>query len=144
MQHPELLPAPGGYGDYMIRVFEYVIDNEPGITVLPVEYIVSAVLNQCTPSGCVFPKRCGESFLCVNQEGMIYPCGRYAGDKRSVPANIHKGSNQAGRKTLEALKVLRSFWLPARCKSYRYVNLCSGGCPMNDGIQCSMNCCPLT
>ena len=133
-KHPELFLRSGEYADFMIRAFEYVIENDINISLMPVEYVLQAVIDDHTPRGCIFSERCHESFICVNQDGNIYPCGRYADDKANLLGNIHDGITESGHEMLKRLKVSR---LRTECINCRYRKFCNGGCTVMNGMMCN-------
>ena len=137
VKHSELFLKSGEYAEYLIRVFEYVIDNEIDISLMPIEYILHGVLNGETPRGCVFSGKCSASFVCVSHDGNIYPCGRFADDKSHVLGNIHKaGITESGREILRELSASRSSNLRKECRVCKYVKFCSGGCIAHNGAMC--------
>ena len=137
VNHGELFLKSGEYAEYLIRVFEYVIDNELDIALMPIEYILHGVLEGRTPRGCVFSGKCSSSFVCVNREGNIYPCGRFADDRTHLLGNVHRGGiSEAGREILESFACLRTTNLREECASCKYRTMCNGGCIAHDGAMC--------
>ncbi len=137
LKHSELSLKSGEYSEYLIRVFEYVIDNEIDISLMPIEYILQAVLNNKTPRGCVFSEKCSQSFICVSYDGNIYPCGRFADDKIHLLGNIHKGGiTDYGREILRQIGASRSTNLREECTRCKYKTLCNGGCIAHNGLMC--------
>ena len=132
-KHDELFLDAGDYADYMIRVYEYIIAHDLDVTLLPIEYIMTAILGRTTPRGCTFSEACSDSFVCVNQEGNIYPCGRFADDKAEVIGDIWTGITPEGRETLGRLKAER---IRKECRECEYLSLCNGGCPVMKGLMC--------
>lgn len=136
LKHDELSLTPGDYADYLIRVYEYILDNEINISLTPIEYILQGIINNLTPRGCVFSRTCHDSFLCVDYEGNIYPCGRFADDKLNIIGNIHTGITDEGRKILENLKASRTSHIRSECKNCKYVKFCNSGCTVMNGAMC--------
>lgn len=136
IKHNELSLMPGDYADYLIRVYKYILDNEINISLTPIEYILQGIINDFTPRGCVFSVTCHDSFVCIDYEGNIYPCGRFADDKSDIIGNIHTGITDQGRKTLERLKASRTSNIRSECKNCRYVKFCNGGCTVMNGAMC--------
>ncbi len=138
VKHQELFLKSGEYAEYMIRVFEYLIDNEIQISLLPLEYILQAVIiGNTAPRGCIFSEKCSESFICVNQDGNIFPCGRFADDKLQILGNIYDGINKNGQQILKELKSIRTFKIRSECKNCKYKTLCNGGCIAMNGLMCN-------
>ena len=136
LKHDELSLMPGDYADYLIRVYEYILDNEINISLTPIEYILQGIINGLTPRGCVFSKTCHDSFLCVDYNGDIYPCGRFADSKLNIIGNIHTGITDEGRRTLEALKASRTSNLRSECINCIYMKFCNGGCSVMKDATC--------
>gem|GEM_PF-5700680 len=136
LKHDELSLRPGDYADYLIRGYEYILDNEINISLTPIEYILQGIINDITPRGCVFSGACHDSFLCIDCEGDIYPCGRFADSKSNIIGNIHTGITSGGRQILASLKVLRISQLRGECKDCRHVRFCNGGCSVMNGAMC--------
>ena len=137
VKHSELFLKSGEYAEYLIRVFEYVIDNEIDISLMPIEYILRGVLNDETPRGCVFYGKCSGSFVCVSHDGNIYPCGRFADDKSHVLGNVHQGGiTDSGREILRRFSASRSSNLREECRRCKYVMFCNGGCIAHNGSMC--------
>ena len=137
VKHSELFLKSGEYAEYLIRVFEYVIDNEVDISLMPIEYILHGVLSNATPRGCVFSGKCSSSFVCVSHDGNIYPCGRFADDKSHVLGNVHAGGiTDSGREILREFSESRSSNLRDECRVCKYVKFCNGGCIAHNGVMC--------
>ncbi|MBQ7216840.1 MAG: SPASM domain-containing protein [Synergistaceae bacterium] len=138
VNHRELFLKSGEYAEYLIRVFEYVIDNETDISLMPIEYILRGVLENKTPRGCVFSGKCSGSFVCVSHDGNIYPCGRFADEKRHVLGNVHQGGiTDSGREILCRLRASRTVNLREECVRCKYLTFCSGGCIAHNGAMCA-------
>ena len=127
-KHQELALGPGDYGDYIKAVFNYVIDHEVDIRVSPLEDMLEAVLYGRRPRGCTFREECNDSFICVNQCGDIYPCGRFADAYSHKAGDIWRGISQEGQKALKRLRQRRCVNLAEACLKCRYADLCRGGC----------------
>lgn len=137
VNHRELFLKSGEYADYLIRVFEYVVDNEIDISLMPIEYILQGLLDDSTPRGCVFSGKCSQSFVCVSYDGNIYPCGRFADDKTHLLGNVHTGGiTDSGRGILERLTASRGENLREECTRCKYLTFCSGGCIAHNGMMC--------
>ena len=137
VKHEELSLKSGEYAEYLIRVFEYVIDNEIDISLMPIEYILQGVLNNMTPRGCIFSGKCSQSFICISHDGNIYPCGRFADDKINILGNVHQGGiTDSGKEILRSLSASRSTNMRDECTNCKYVKFCSGGCIVHNGAMC--------
>ena len=137
VNHSELFLKSGEYAEYLIRVFEYIIDKEIDITLMPIEYLLRAVITRSTPKGCVFSGKCSESFICVSYDGNIYPCGRYSDDRINALGNIYSGGiTESGQGILRSLRDARTTNLRSECFDCKYKSMCNGGCNAMNGLMC--------
>lgn len=128
LSHEELCLDPGDYGNYLIGVHRYILEYEMEICVSPLEELQQAVINGNTPRGCTFHGGCSKNFMCIDQKGDIYPCGRFADQHRYRLGNIRDGIVDAGRNIQECLGARRDYRLPGKCKKCKYIRLCNAGC----------------
>lgn len=125
---PELALEPGGYGDYLIRVFEYAAENDLSLHLSPLAEMLSAILADARPGGCIYNPRCCRDFLCVDREGVLYPCGRFADAHRCALGTLKTGVTPEGEEVLRRLEARRTTALPEKCRACRWVSLCNAGC----------------
>lgn len=126
--HPELALEPGEYGRYLARVLEYLAEHRLDLPVSPLDEILQNVLYQNARRGCQHSPNCHSSFLSVDPEGTIYPCGRFADAQENAIGTIETGITADGRRVLERLALRRTEQLPPPCRACRYLELCHGGC----------------
>ena len=84
----------------------------------------------------MYSSKCLESFICVNQDGKIFPCGRFADENINFLGDIFNGINNDGKKILEILKLSRNSGLNKKCRECKYKILCNGGCLRMQGAMC--------
>ncbi len=128
VNHKELYLEQGEYGEYLIRVFNYLIDHDLNLTVSPLEQMLYGVIFHQPPRGCVFTKECSRFFLSINAAGEIYPCGRFADSGKFCLGTIDSGITEKGREKLDQLYERRCRTLPEDCTNCSFGDLCSGGC----------------
>lgn len=128
VRHPELGLEPGDYGRYLVRVFEYSAKQRLRLPISPLDEMCFNLLNEGENRGCQFSVHCHNSFLCIDPEGLIYPCGRFADTHEYAIGSIEEGITAKGQSILEALEARRTTRLPEKCRTCRHVRLCHAGC----------------
>ena len=76
--HPELALRPGDYASYLIGLYEYVLERDIRVSVAPIEPILYAIVHGQGIRECSFQEECSRRFLCLDDLGNIYPCGKCA------------------------------------------------------------------
>lgn len=137
--HPELALRPGDYGGYLIRVFQYIASEGLSIHLSPLAELLHAILYEKTPRGCLYQPSCCRMFLCVDQTGTLYPCGRFADVRVNALGDIDGGISPAGAAVLDRLEARRTSALPEKCRTCRYLPFCNAGCSA-DGSGESVPC----
>ncbi len=128
--HPELALRPGDYASYLIGLYEYVLERDIRVSVAPIEPILYAIVHGQGIRECSFQEECSRRFLCLDDLGNIYPCGKCADMDRFRLGTIWTTppGELGEHPVLRALAARRGERLPAACGSCRFVNLCHGGC----------------
>lgn len=126
--HRELCLEAGDYGNYLIGLHRYVLEKEAEVHISPLEELQQAVIHRTSPAGCTFRASCSRSFLCIDQEGRLYPCGRFADQRRFPLGDIWGGMTEDGKRTLEGLVARREKNLPEKCRTCRDLGMCRAGC----------------
>lgn len=126
--HPELALQPGEYGRYLAQVFAYAAERGLNLSISPLDEIIHNILHEGGGRGCQYSPTCHSGFLCVDPEGIVYPCGRFADTHENAIGNIQEGIMPHGEEILAVLSSRRTTNLPARCRSCKYVQLCHAGC----------------
>lgn len=127
-EHPDLAISGGGYGQFLIALFDYLIQHEVDLHVSPLEELLHAILYEDSPRGCNFCNSCLESFLCINQKGDIYPCGRFSDNELCKIGNISEGIWAEGNERIAEIRARRNEKLPLKCFRCKYLRLCHAGC----------------
>lgn len=127
-KHTEIALDEGDYGNYIIRLFDYIIDHEIEIRISPIEDIFEALLWDKRTRGCNFSANCIDSFICINQLGDIYPCGRFADRLEYKIGNITTGIYSDGENILKEIKKRRNEKIASKCKECKYLKWCNAGC----------------
>lgn len=127
----DYLIQEGNYADFVIGMFDYIMEKKIDLRLSPVSDMVNAVLNDKTMGECTFSSSCCKSFICITENGDIYPCGRLADINYLKLGNINEISllEAYNNEGVEDIRKRRSENLPQDCKDCEYVKLCKGGCP---------------
>ena len=119
--HEELCLDEGDDGRYLIDLHKYVLEQEIGIHISPLAELQQAIIHEAEPRGCVFHGSCSNSFICIDQMGTLYPCGRFADQHKCILGNIYEGITKEGKRIQENLYARRSHKLPEKCQSCKYM-----------------------
>lgn len=130
-EHPEIGIAPSEYAEAMNYLFDLWL-NEPKLS-FSIEPLVEMLQTIVTgiPKTCAFDGSCFNSFIGIDYEGTIMPCGKWAeseyrfGNVNNISiqdALVSSAANEFRRKRMIALK---------ECSKCMYYQLCKGGCPHN-------------
>lgn len=123
------LAAPGGYyGQFLMDLFDYLIAHEIDLHVSPLEELLYAILYEDSPKGCNFCASCIDSFVCVNQNGDIYPCGRFSDHHIYKIGSISAGISVKGNEIVREIKSRRKENIASKCACCKYLRLCHSGC----------------
>ena len=126
LEHESLFLKSEEYADFLIRVFNYLIDERIALTVSPINDIFSAIIDDREVRGCTFYGDCSQRFICITNEGDIYPCGRFADEKQCLLGNINDSSDI--NPDICKLLTERRTILPVECQKCDYNKLCHAGC----------------
>lgn len=130
LAHPELALRPGDYASYLIGLYEYVLEQDIRVSVAPIDPILYAIVHGQRIRECSFQEECSRRFLCLDDLGNIYPCGKCSDMDRFRLGTIWTTppGALADSPILRALAARRGERLPSACRSCRFVRLCHGGC----------------
>ena len=127
--HPELSLEKQQYAEFLIRAYEYIVENSINVTISPIDNILKAILSDGKIHECTFNPVCNRNFVCVDQLGNIYPCGKYSDLNEYRIGNIFDKSfslNQSG--IIRQLIERRTVKMPKKCDLCKYVAMCNAGC----------------
>lgn len=128
-EHPELSLKEGEYAEYLIRLYRYVVENDRDICISPLDKILQGILYENRITECTFCSDCNKDFLCIDYNGDIYPCGKYADMSEYRIGNIKEGNyNLLETPIMKNLLSRRSTTLPEACAACKYVSFCHAGC----------------
>jgi uncharacterized protein len=128
-RHPELILHTGDYAEYLIGLYEYIVEQNIDVAVSPIEDILQSVLYDRNMRECTFRKECNRDFLCIDYKGDIYPCGKFSDMESMKIGNIGKTEFNRIDDFLENnLCERRKIHIPKQCRSCKYIQMCNGGC----------------
>lgn len=117
----------GDYARSQIEIFDRWMETGE-------ENLREAVMRFIKPLLTGSPKECGQltscqnSFLGVDFDGSVYPCGRFCGNKHFRYGNIVEDTFMTIWKSPLRDKLTHSK-LPGKCESCSYTEICNAGCP---------------
>jgi radical SAM additional 4Fe4S-binding domain len=139
-KNPQLAIKKGDYANYLIRAYEYIIENEMEVTVSPIDKFLSAVLNQKNISECTFNPDCNRNFICIDHLGDIYPCGKFSDVHTYKMGNVlNIDDDILENHQFRKLQERRTCKLPNKCESCRFAFLCHAGCSAEACIEKNIN-----
>lgn len=115
----------GDYAKYLINIIKYIENNKLPVLVSPVCELILKTNKVCDVRGCTFQKNCINYFLCIDSNGDIYPCGRFADAKLYKYGNISVLSQE---EIIEKKNVNNICFQPSECVNCKYLKLCNAGC----------------
>ncbi|HYE82379.1 MAG TPA: radical SAM protein [Clostridia bacterium] len=126
-----LLLDKGDYARFLIEMFRLAAEAQAEIAIRPVSEMLSAVINGTCMSECTFSDKCCKAFMCITENGDIYPCGRFSDLSAMRIGNIKAISLIEAYEAdmMNSLRERKSTALPEECIECNYINLCFGGCP---------------
>ena len=127
-RHPELALAVGDYSRYLIRVYEYAAKEDLSLHLSPLAELMAAILTDTCPVGCIYNPHCCRDFLCIDREGVIYPCGRFSDMHTHVLGTVESGITTEGEAILQRLENRRTTPEPELCRDCRWLSMCHAGC----------------
>lgn len=143
-KNPELSIEKGDYAHYLIRLYEYIIENEIDINVSPLDKFITAVVEQKNILECTFNPECNKNFLCIDYLGDIYPCGKFSDIKDYKIGNIASASlDLLNSKEMLGLLDRRCKKMPDNCKNCKYHSKCNAGCNAEAVIEGNINHVPV-
>lgn len=129
LENQGLILQEGDYANYLIKLFEYAVENNIQISIAPLTKIINAIIHDTPINGCNFNKACHKNFLCIDYTGDIYPCGKFSDLKEYKLGNVSdKNYDIMNHEILKTLTLRTTTNIPAKCKKCKYLNLCNSGC----------------
>lgn len=143
-KNPYLFLKPGEYAEYLIRLYEHIVEHDIDITVAPLDQFLHASVQRKSMSECTFRARCNQNFLCVDPKGDIYPCGRFADHHTFCLGNVETAEiDILNNPNIQKLLARRDTNLPDACRKCRFAARCNAGCSAEADIERGMHCPPL-
>lgn len=128
-ENPELSLKSGEYAEYLIGLYEYIVEHEIDVSVSPLTELVQSSMEGKSLTECTYNPECSRNFLCIDYRGDIYPCGRFSdissfclGNVCSAPAEFEESGK------IKRLLNRKNGAKPEPCRTCRYVLKCNCGC----------------
>lgn len=125
---PAYVAKPEEYVEYMKALFDvWWNEDNPNIQTRLFNSLIQGVLGG-RPTTCAFKGNCG-SFLSVDADGGVYPCGKFSGIPEFYLGNIREQSLLTilhSRAYQEYLATARH--VPNECRSCKWLTVCNNGC----------------
>lgn len=135
--------APGDYAEYLIGLFEYIVSNEIDVDVSPIDKYLRSVVYRMPMTECTYNPKCNTNFLCIDYQGNIYPCGKFADSEHFLLGNIKSAPERMEETDLmKQLLSRRGSCKPQDCKLCKYVSKCNSGCSAETAIENDISCVP--
>lgn len=119
------------YGEAMIRLFDiWYNDSQSKIKVDPLDSIVRGFITGNIKE-CTYSPDCQKSFIGIDSNGDLYPCGRFIGYPEFKYGNLHEDFNFSSllKKGFDKRKEKLTHCLECNVKDY-----CNGGCAFESYI----------
>lgn len=125
---PEYVIHPDDFLQFAKALFDLWWENDdPKVNIRLFKNLLHGVLGG-RPSNCAFSGDCA-SFIAIDSDGSVYPCGKFAGIQEFKFGNIIKNSLSEilqSRKYSEYLSI--AGYLPSECINCRWLRVCNNGC----------------
>lgn len=129
VNHADLYMHAEEYGHLLINLFDLYIQNIAKIKISTFDTLMKNVSRRSS-SLCTFTKCLGD-YIAITQNGDLYPCNRFVGDKRFILGNVNQSPDLEQIKESAAWQKLAAWqnWIDETCKDCLFKNICHGGCP---------------
>lgn len=135
-EHPELSLKDGQYANYLIEAYRYIMHNRLNVVISPLDKIVRGILTDKHVHECSFQADCNRNFLCIDFDGNIYPCGKYADMRKAKIGNIKDAKvDVMAYPLMNRLVMRRNEGIPLKCKECKYLSMCNVGCNAEASIE---------
>ena len=118
------------YASYMKAIFREWIDTDTDIVIEPLYSFLISFLYDRPMAECSYNGSCGKGFICLNNDGIVYPCGRYSGVNEFAYGNVCIDSlvKMYESTVSQRLRARSAFLQMSRCGSCEFYRYCNGGC----------------
>lgn len=124
-----IMNAGDSYSDSQIRLLErWLQEGNSNDRSALWKYIVPVLTGE--PIECIFHRDCQQSFIGVDCNADVYPCGRFCGDERFKYGNFLKDSFETVWNHPLRVEMTQRWENLKSCHPCSFANMCNGGCPM--------------
>ena len=135
-KHPELSLGRGEYANYLIHLYEVILEQDSAMIVSPLDKILRAVLYGPPITECTFNSLCNQNFICIDHAGMVYPCGKYSDLHEFCLGPVEEQEGDIlDHPFMCRLRDRRGSCLPGKCRQCVYQHLCNAGCSAEASIE---------
>jgi uncharacterized protein len=125
---PEYVVEPNSFVVFAAEFFDiwWRTDN-PKVNIKLLKNLLHGVLGG-RPQNCAFSGNC-KQFICVDSDGNVYPCGKFAGiEKFCLGSILDKPLHEiiSSQKYVSYLNIASE--IPEKCQSCKWVHACNNGC----------------
>lgn len=123
--------SPVEWAEFLLGIFKRWLEKDnPNVKIIPLESFVYGLLGG-EATVCYYRKECS-NFLSINYNGVINACGRTLGMKDFEVGDLRKKDLISILKSDEFLRIkFRNSNLQKSCCSCKWLNVCTGGCPLH-------------
>lgn len=123
--------TPKEFGTAMVQLFDIWFEDNSSLRSLdPFDEIIGNLLTN-DPWGCSFSNSCQKSFISVDPEGDVYPCGRFDKNSNLKLGNINEDNLERILNSDIRLKLQSRSKQITECIPCDYRNICNSGCMHN-------------
>jgi len=123
----KLLITPSEFSRAMIKLFDRWFDN-PTIKIYDFYKIIKSFFTGIN-NICCYSGKCSSEYISVCPNGDVYPCGRWAGEKKFLMGNIVEGTLYDIVNSRPAQEILNRGEFLEECRDCQWLEICNGGCP---------------
>jgi uncharacterized protein len=133
-----IMTEGNNYSDSQILLFRYWLDQGHFTDRAALwKYIVPILTGR--PIECIFFENCQLSFIGVDCNGDVYPCGRFCGSGSFKYGNLVNDSWKQVINHPSRLALLARGKHLKTCQSCEYQKICNGGCPLQGILNGGLN-----
>ena len=118
------------------EIYKKLFEEEQQVIIEPLNNLMDAIIGKETIKECSFAGTCGESFLCIYNDGSVGFCGRRADEFDLKYGNLQDSTLLELYKTANAqrIRMRQTFLKENDCKNCNCFDLCHGGCTFEAAV----------
>jgi len=123
----ELTISPKRYAEALVELFDKWFEN-PDIKIYEFWKIVKSMFTGYN-NICCYSGECSRDYLSICPTGEVYPCGRWAGEKKFCMGNVNFHPIAQIVQSRPVVQILERKNLIKECQQCFWYEICHGGCP---------------